>query len=281
MSDTDALAVGETTPPATESDIPGLTSPEVEETEKPAEPEAPEQKKMVPYDALHEERQRRKELQQQLERDRAERAQRDTLLERRLAMLQQATQPKEPQINFEEDPVRFLAAQTMQTQQEIQALRQQQVYEQQAKAQQEQFQQFAVGLRGLEAEFAKSAPDYDEAIVFAKTKRVEQLQMLGYPEQQAWNAVQQEAFQIAASALQRGENPAEIGYQYAKSVGYTPKTVQPEQKLQAAQKGMEASKSLSTGVAKGGNTSLESLANMSNDEFDAYVSKHGWEKVMG
>jgi hypothetical protein len=282
MSDTDALAVGETTPNATESDIPGLTSPEVEQVEtKPAEQEQPEQKKMVPYDALHEERQRRKELQAQIERDRAERMQRDAVLEQRLAQLQQATQPKQPQVNFEEDPVRFLALQTHQTQQQIAEMRAQQEMQQQSVARAQQFQQFATGLRNIETEFAKKAPDYDHAIEFAKAKRVEQLRIMGMPDQQAWEQVQSEAFQIAYSAIQRGENPAELGYQYARSVGYQPKTVSPEQQMQAAQKGAEAAKSLSGGGAKGGNTSLEALANMSNEEFDAYVQKHGWEKVMG
>jgi len=285
MSDTDALPVGETTADAPESEIPGLTAPEVETPAAETEPEQPAEQpqKMVPYDALHEERQRRKEIQQELQRDRMERAQRDAILEQRLAQLAQANQPKAPQVTYEDDPVRYLAMQNEATQQELRNLRQEEQRREQMAQRAWQEQAFTQHVVTHEQEFATKTPDYFEAINFAKQNRVKQLMMLGFDEASATNNVQMEAAQLAANVARQGGNPAQVGYEYAKSLGYQPKAAQatPEQKLQTTQKGLEASKSLSGGSAKGGNLSIDVLAKMSNEEFDAYVNKHGWEKVAG
>lgn len=280
MSDTDAMAVGETTPDVPENDIPGLTAPET--TEPVQEKEATEQpQKMVPYDALHEERQRRKEIQQEFQRVRAEQAQRDAIIEQRLAALTQVNQPQQPQVTLEEDPVRFLALQNARIQQEMQASRAQQEADRQAQWQAQQIQAFEQHVTTHEQNFAKQTPDYFDAINFAKENRVKQLQVLGYNDQQAWQEVQREAAHLAMNIARQGGNPAQAGYEYAKSLGYQPKP-NAQQQLQNTQKGLEASKSLSGGGAKaGGGLTVDALAKMSNEEFDAYVQKHGWEKVAG
>lgn len=279
MSDTDAMAVGETTTDVPENDIPGLTAPETAEPVQEEKAEPPQ--KMVPYDALHEERQRRKEIQQEFQRVRLEQAQRDAIIEQRLAALTQVNQPQQPQVTLEEDPVRFLAMQNARTQQEMQAFRQQQEAAQRAQWQERQIQEFQTHVTTHEQEFAKQSPDYFDAINFAKSNRVKQLQTLGYDEQTAWGEVQREAAQLAMNIARQGGNPAQAGYEYAKSLGYQPKP-NAQQQLQNTQKGLEASKSLSGGGAKaGGGLTVDVLAKMSNEEFDAYVQKHGWEKVAG
>jgi len=73
---------------------------------EPNEPAKEPDSRVVPLAALHEERAKRKELAANIENLRQEQARRDTILEQRLAALQQRNEPQPP--SFDENPAAHL-----------------------------------------------------------------------------------------------------------------------------------------------------------------------------
>lgn len=264
---------------------------ETKEEEKDGEQKAAEKppKGYVPQGALHEERARRKELQAQLQNLSAHQEQQRRVLEDRLNQLQfawqQQNQPKPP--SFDEDPVNALKHETEATRQELaqmQAWQRQEWERQQVAAVQMQNkarleQAVAEDVR----EFVEQAPDYLDAYKDLKEKRLKQYAALGYPPEQAIQIVNQEEYQLAATAFQNGRSPAQAVYEMALAYGYTKKEAKQAsenvQKMETLQKGVKAASSLGSGGAPTGKLTVDAVAQMSDEEFGNFMKSGGWAKL--
>ena len=229
--------------------------------------------KKVPLKALQEERQKRKELQEQLKQLQAQMQ----------AFQQQMQQPQEGNQegeaeqppNPEEDPlgyIEYVGKQQQKTEQEIRQMQQQY----QVNAMLQHGEQLAAQYR------QQVGPEiYDKAFDHVVQSRANELKAYGYPEEAVQQMLQQELMAGMLTALQTGRNPGELLMEFAKARGFNPEAIKeqleaPKKKAEMIQKGQAHSRSLVDGGK--GNTaplSAEKLANMSQEEFEAYVRKSG------
>lgn len=256
-----------------------VTEPKVEE-----KPEAkvdtdtdqkPEKQGFVPQQALHEERKTRQELQREFEQYRAQTESRFQQMMERLQPKQQEQVAPDP----ETDPIGALKAQR----EELERIRQynnQFAQQQQAQA---QVQQITNRAAALEREFVQKTPDYNDASQHLINSRDQELQFLGVLDPvQRQQTIQAETIALANMALQQGQNPAEVVYTLAKQRGFTPKqaaaaaqAASPDaEKLARIAEGQQAGQSLGSaaGSAPAAEVSAKVLANMSDDDFDKFLS---------
>jgi len=251
-----------------------------------------EEPKTVPLAALHEERQRRQELQRRFEeRDAAEKAERAKLQERLDALAKRFEPAPTPEPTFNDDPAAFLKAETEAAKQQIAEFRAwKQAQEEQAQ-QQAHMQRFDAQITASEREFAPKAPDYTEAVAWLRNLRETELRDLYGVENPAERAriINQDIAALAARALQANKNPAEQAYNLAKLRGWASKApaaaapVAPPatDKIDTIAKGQAAARtpSAAAGVAPPSLT-IESLAKMSEDDFSK-LSDAEFRRVMG
>lgn len=198
-------------------------------------------KKVVPLAALQEERQRRQDLQRQIEDLRN----------------QIANNSKNEQIQeLQNDPIARIEQMEQAT----------------------HFQTAMMTTRMAEIEFIQENPDYHDAIDFLSQRRAEQLVLLGIPEEKIENIVSQERISLAMQALNNGRNPAEIAYKLAKANGYQEKAQEPEKPVQdqAKQVGKQiekiseaekASRSIGSIAGKApSNSNIQTLLDMSEKD---------------
>lgn len=256
------------------------------EPEKPAaEPEKPVEKaaedpdadedKLVPHGALAEARAKARTFREQLAAERQEKAR----LEGRLEALLAGQKPAEPEkpIKFADDPMKAGSK----LEEETAAIRAELKQMQDRDALRQHISTMNQALVGAETAFKATTADYEPAKLHARTSYFEELKMLGYDDQQAFNEVVRKEQQLVNRALQNGSDPADMIYKLAKSRGWAgpkpaPVTPTPADKVAIAAKGQEAAKSL--GAAPGGaaaEMSVEALAGLSDEEFAA---KFGGEK---
>lgn len=265
---------GKEAPETPETEAVETPEPETKAEEVKEEPKVedkPDDRK-VPYGALHEERMRRKEL--------AEKVQK---MEDRFAQLMEKFQKPEPQApSFDDDPFENLKFQQEQLNQKLQT-HEQTINEQRQTFEQQRQQQELVSRYQMDAvDFAKEHGDFQEAYGFLMKQRQQELQAFGYDPQQAAQIIAQEEIGAAYKAFEDGVSPAERIYRIAQVRGYKksePATNEPSaeaKKLETVAKGVENSKSLSGGGKVEKDLSLEALAEMEDDEFD-----QAWAKLIG
>lgn len=260
------------------SPAPAPAPPAPEAAAPAAEPAQPEQPKMVPYQALQEERRMR----QQLARERVEMEQR---VEKRLEALQQQLAPQPPAApDPTTDPVGFLAHQQQTVSQQVDQLtRQHQQTQQQAQMAAAE-QQLTSRIVQSEAAFRASAPDYDQALGHLHSLRVKELQVLGSDEAAAHEQSVRELRQAAFFHAAHGRSPAEVMYGLAKVRGYGPPqapAVTPAEQMAMAQRGTQAAASLGGGGGTAGRLDAKALLAMSDEEFAEATKGDKWRKVMG
>lgn len=257
------------------------------------EAEAPEQEalderadsrpKMVPHAALHEERERRKEIERQTAEKEKQWEQRYNMLLQRFAppQQQQAEQPP-PLPDREKDPVGYLEALALEAKREAaavqQALQQRGQHDQQAQVI-ATIQQHATA---AEMQFRQKAPDYDAAVAHLVSARHRQLELAGYSAPADRQAlIAQEAMGLAARAMQERRDPAEIIYALAKEFGYAPPQQTPQQQpdpeaqLQAVARGQQQARA-SLSSARGAGPSAvtgETIAKMTEEQFNGWYEK--------
>jgi len=284
------------------------------DADKTAKPEG-----MVPQQALHEERERRK-----AERKAREEAERKfATLEGRLSVLQQLAQqagqqqPKQeaataapqpiqiPDVNA--DPVgHFKALNEINNQKAAALERQLQEVSAWRQSQDQQAQQAATIQRAAsiadahEKEFAQREPNYYDAANYLRSMRDQELQAMGYANPtQRQQIIATDVYHIAQQALQNNQNFGEVAFAIAKSRGWTPKPAQEatpapttpapvtpaavndQKKIEMVANGQRAGASL--GQANGAaapSTSLEALLNMSDDDFAAATKGDKWKNLL-
>lgn len=202
------------------------TEAEVEETPEVKEPETPEvdeaaskaeQERDNYRRAMKEERQRRQELETRLEKL-------EGLKDKIEQLAQDRNKPKDPE--FMEDPKGYVDQRQTRLEAEIKALKQQ--AEEGSKAAQQQLAQvqFFQSIQSDESTFIRQHPDYYDALNHIRESRTEELETLGYDEDEIKAAINQEELQLAAAALQRGKSAAEIAYRRAQKLGFKAKEVE-------------------------------------------------------
>lgn len=282
MSDIDA-GVALTPEETAFFDSGGAKSPEKpQESEVKAEPEKSEEakekvsgeeqtqdtkpEKVVPLAALHEERGKRKGLEQRLrdiELENARYSERFKLVE------QQQTKAPDPS----EDPLAYIQQQIPKELDEVN--KKLSAYEK--REQQQAAHQQLVAQYSQDADrFRTHTADFDQAYKYAVESRVREYQLIGHPNPVA--AAQNDEMQIALHAYQIGKNPAEVIYDIAKSRGYqTPKPdKQAAEKLAQIEKGQAANKSLASagGTSGAEEMTAKQLLEMPMDEFESWVNKN-------
>jgi hypothetical protein len=278
-------------------------APEIEEAEeqpepapqaKPDAPQQPQQQQTekgkpppgyVPSGALEEERGRRKEL--------AERMQRMEQTFQQLVLRQQQ-QPQAPQPNgqaqpgqvpdYDTDPIGHLRAQLGMTLQELNSLK---GVTQQTRAEQEAYAQMQQQMATYERhtqDFVRKTPDYGEAANFLRETRQRALSHFMSP-QEVQQRIEYEEGLLAGKAMNDGKNPAELFYAMAKEWGYKPKGAdQSENKLERLQTGQRASASLGnvkgSGKPAGGSADTMSLEALSElYKTDPIAADRMWDKM--
>lgn len=263
-----------------------------DDTVEPTEPaQQPEKKeRFVPYDALHEERERRKEYQREVQELRNSNTKMEQTWQQ---MVQRANQPA-PQAApvYEEDPLGALKHQTDQITEALvnqhrylttqeQAVKQQQI-------QQQRLSEFSAQCTRSVEEFKGNTPDYLEAYKHLQNVRFEEFQTAGYSAEQAKQLILEDEMAIASKAFQDGVNPAERIYKLASMRGYSKAQAstdvsKAEQRMSQLEKGMkQASKSLSNvgGKSMNDDISLEALSQMDSSELEGFLNDKNWTKVV-
>lgn len=255
--------------------------------EAPATPEEGKEpdSRVVPLAALHEERQRRKELAANIENMRAEQARRDAILEQRLSQLTQAREAANVP-SFEENPAAHLMHGQQQTQQSVEQMRQAITQWQTQQHQAQVFNALTNHIQQQEAAFVQQAPDYQEAVAHLRNQMAAEIAADGADPETAAEEATKRIKLFAYQKAQQGMNPAQAAYAIAKARGYAPKAAQPaqptgEQVIKSQQKISTASKTLGGGGAPAGKLTLEALATMSDEEFAEATKGNKWAQLVG
>lgn len=247
---------------------PAAAPPEAPAKAEPQDSKPPEG--YVPHQAMHEERMRRRELEQKL-----------ADLE---AKWQEAQKPKaEPPkyVDPIEDPEGFRKwAEHAQSQASEQA-RAMQEAQQRAATEQARIQQAT----RLEREFAAKTPDYQDAAAFLLNSRVAELRSMGYDDTAIGAQIRQDTNALFDAATHIGMNPAELLYYRATQSGYAKAAPAPSpapvEQMQAKARAQQQTRGLgSAGAAQGGGYTAEQLAGMSEAEL-AKVPAEEIAKVFG
>ena len=171
-----------------------------------AAPEAPQQ---VPLAALHEERRRRAEAEQNAR-------QLQQQFEQLQTAMRQAQEPQAP--DPEQDPVGYLAFQNRQLQQQLSEIGQWRQQTEQQRQQAMQYQTFVQQVAQSENAFRAKTPDYDDSVQFAMKLEDARLRAF-YPDPaERQRVLQTEAANVLSQAIQRGMDPAAALYQAAKEL---------------------------------------------------------------
>ena len=180
----------------------------------------PEPEKTVPYQALHEEREKRKKA-----------AEENALLQQRFQELaerlaQPPAPPKaEPEIvvpDKDEDFGGYLAYQ-LETLTQAQKAQAEQLQQQRKAQQQQQAAQALMARVSAETKaFREATPDFDQAYAHVRQSRASQLAIQGVPQHLINDQITREELDFANNAQARGQNAPELLYEYAKTLGYAP-----------------------------------------------------------
>jgi uncharacterized membrane-anchored protein YhcB (DUF1043 family) len=253
--------------PATDMDADG--EPDAGAPDQQAD--APRAEKMVSLAALHEERNRRRDI------DRKNRVLQQEMAELRgkFSVIERLNAPPEKPLTVEEQIIGAVKNTSETVAQLQKRLEQREVQEQTAR------QQHALvsAYRNDAAQFESQNPDFKAAYNHLLQSRAQELVALGYDNPQAIHeALLADEFAVAQSALMTQRSPAEIIYNLARQRGYAKGSggKSAAARLDTIERGQHANKSLSSagGVSGDGDISAEALLKMPMDEFEAWCSKN-------
>lgn len=245
------------------------------EEQKPAaeKPKAEERVRLVPHAALHEERERRKNL------------------EKRLQELEQAKPKAETPAELDEhtDPIGVIGQLKAKIAEQE---RQQREWEESQRTEQDIARRAGERINAYAAEH----PEYKEQLQFLRQSRFEELRFLGQSPENAARQIEQEEKALARMALDDDMDPGEIVANLSRHRGWKPAAPDPnpdpkpgpaarpapqaaaikeeiaksEAKIERLEKGQRAARSPSTGGggAAENELSLEAIANLDGAAFD-------------
>ncbi len=244
--------------------------------------EAPQERQQstVPHGALHQERERRKAVEAQLQ---TQQEQINQLLAR--IQVPQSDEQEQAPPDLNDDPVEFFKHQLDAIKQE-QTETQERIEERQQIEQAQQFEQSYINdltTRG------QSDPEFKGAIDYLFEATVANYKSQGATDEEAKQLTMRDAYSIAANAHNNGWDIGKQFYGFAYANGYKPQAQEDpapdlDQKLETIQKGQEKNKTLS---GKGGGApepmTLAKLSNLPDDEFKRWTDANPdlWEKLAG
>ena len=244
------------------------------------ETEQSEPQKLVPLAALHEERERRKEL--RLSMDRMEERFQQILQKIQAPPTPPAAEPPVPDLN--EDPAGNLHQRLQAAERALQEYAEKERLTAEQDAQLEQQRRLIGYYKGQAAEFKTENADFDDAYDHWVASRKADFEAAGYGPDEADGIINQEEMALVMRAAQQGKNPAGFVYAQAKLRGYTgpkpaespPETPPPNaaEKLEVVAAGQEATSLLQGGGQTPPGDTLEALAAIEDDaEFAAAFDK--------
>lgn len=201
--------------------------------DKPGEKELPQRTKMVPHEALHEERQRRQKAEERAEEIQRKADERLTAIISKLGEQKPAAPAAEVAKPVEKteipDPDQDALGALRATTAEIKLLKDFKEKYEAGQASTTEAQVIIGKATSLEAEYERTVmPDYRQASQFMAESRKRELTALGNDPIQVQQIMRQEAIELAANAIQQGKNPAEVIAALAKSRGYQKQTTKQE-----------------------------------------------------
>lgn len=236
----------------------------------PEATEAPEATKpppgMVPQQALHQERERRKEIERQFQETQRNLAEMQ-------AQIEALTAPKEQPIVVPDPVLQPEAFKQWQIDQ-IRAHAQKLAEVEQRSQEAVQETQLMQRLNHDVAQFKATTPDYDNAFQHAVKGRQDELAFYGYSQEQIAQQIEVDVRALVQQAYTAGKNPAELFYTYAKMRGYAPQAAPAPQaaaQVQAFAEAQRQTQSLAPagGPSNDGGMTLEAFAKMSEAEMAA------------
>lgn len=250
------------------------------EEEQQQQTDQPERVKMVNHGALHKERAIRKEI--QVERDQMR--ERNTLLEQRLNLIlqklateeepvQKETPPPDPEV----DPIGYIKWQS----EKIAQLESGQKQRTQRETEHSQMQAHLQRGTALAMEVRQKDPEkYDAAINFVTESRARQLQALGMDNAQVQQTVQQEMVRGMLYALSKNQNPGDFMMKFAEASGFVHQKKTDEGDPNAIDRvaaRMSSNKTLGNSPKHGstGKLTPTDIAEMSDDDFEKFYNKIG------
>lgn len=273
-----------------------VVQPEIIET-KSVSPDLPKEEvqdkqnyqKTVPYEALHEERVRRQELNRELA---DSKKQISTLEQNFQRVLQKINQAEEKQIpKYEDDPLEALRYENNKLKEQVGHISEKDQKREEEYRNQIAEQQFLNKYREDSFQFADQTKDYKDAYKFIVKSKLDEFREAGYTQQEANELLNNDEIGIAIKAYKDGVNPAERIYKLAKARGYQPANnitteqefaKKPESKMERLQKGIEQSASLSSvqGKTIPNSLSLAEISQMSDEELDELIGDETkWSKM--
>lgn len=239
--------------------------------------------RFVPHGVFHATRERAKAAESEL----AQLREKFTRADERLAVLSDAmsgkiptTEKKEAEDDKDIDPAQDVFGALAQTQRRLAAL-QKQIEDSKAEANVRHARATVRDVyRETQETFAKANPAYHDAKSHLIASYKAELEAMGVPAEQRQLLIDKKEAELVLSAIREKQNPADIIFRLAKARGFVEKAAKVEtpaaDKLATVEKGIAASASLrdAPGGATNGLT-REALADMSDDEFAATVSRLG------
>lgn len=231
--------------------------------------------KTVPQGALHAEREKRKAAEAELGKIREQ-------LGALAKMREQVASRKPAELPAADDPAAIEHLRTRLSEIEGNTTRLSQHLDNQAINNAEMEQLGSVAAQS-DARFRADHPDYDAAITHVVNARAQELALYGLSTPQIRQTIAEEATEIVRSAIAQGRDPAELGYEIAKSRGYRPEaqakpkgggnTGLAERTLAAIAEARKQGKSLGgSGGAAPKSLNAEAVLAMGPEEFDALYS---------
>lgn len=259
-----------------------------EGTEQAPPPAERERTRQVPHEALHGEREAHKATKAERDQLKARLGQIDELRARVAATQQQSPEPVvSPPVTQAATPPVEGQAPAPQSDNGMTHLQQRLAQLERARATDVQHQNLTAidqheqqlveaEVHRADAEFAARQPDYHAAVNHLVQSRARELQRYGLDPVTINRTIQQEAFELARSAINLGMSPSEMAYQVAQDRGWTGQTQQqaaPQndatRMLDAIEAGRKGSKSLGSmsGGASPGTVSADAIGAMTEAEF--------------
>ena len=256
---------------------------EPEKTDSEPEKDKPEEQKTVPLAALHEERARRKEA---IEEKKRMEKRFEQVMDKLSAQNEPPAPAEEPPTvtPLEENPIGHFDDRIAQVEAETAANKKAREEAAQNQERADQWNRVMAAYNQDAARLAQEDPNFNEAYQYWGNSRMNELVAGGATREQAQNIVYQEESAAVVRAMQDGESPAERVYAIAKARGYKPAEApaggQPPAEPGPDLEKIAAGQNNAQGTPGGGTEptpmTLEALAQMSDDEFDA-----NWDRIVG
>lgn len=255
--------------------------PETGDAEDTVDPDKPKGGKMVPLGTLAEARRHTKELRAQMEeRGRAH----EVALAELNKKIEALANPPPPEPSFEENPAENLRQRQERLEREQQAwsqARQQQEERTQEETRQRQVLSFVnTEMAKAETEFTAKTPDYMEAVNYLRVVSEKNLRAQGVTDPAMIAKITyDQSLGMAANAINKGLNPAEVAYKFAQNYGYSPK-VDATRQIKAMAEAQSMTQTMGNGKPDTP-FSLSALAQMDDAEFDAAIQDNKtWSKIV-